>query len=96
MEKILDSSFRVNNICELGKILFSKIDCWFFNLRLCVLCSTNLWTLKILLRNSELGNPPQKSPPTPLCKGGQGGFLGRHRRSDFLVAALPRCDLCGK
>ena len=38
MEKILDPSFRVNNICELGKILFSKIDCWFFNLRLCVLC----------------------------------------------------------
>ena len=54
----------------------------------------NLWTLKFLLRNSELGNPPQKSPPTPLCKGGQGGFLGRHHRSDFLVAALPPV-LCG-
>ena len=47
------------------------------------LCTTNVQFLKILL-----SNPPHPIPPPRGGRVERGGF--------FLVAAMPRCVLCGE
>ena len=44
---------------------------------------SNLWILKFLLKNSELGNPPQKSPPNPPLQRGAGGISGKASQVGF-------------